>query len=176
MLFDSWTGIWRVLLVGTAAYLVLLVMLRISGKRTLSKLNAFDLVVTVALGSTLATVLLSKDVPLAEGAAALALLVGLQFVATFVAVRSKRFRSALKAEPTLLLHRGSFLHDAMLRQRVSEDEVLAALRSSGLSGPSDADAVVLETDGSLSVVCDTTRGIAPRAVRSGQGDVEPRES
>jgi uncharacterized membrane protein YcaP (DUF421 family) len=163
-----------VLLVGTAAYLVLLVMLRISGKRTLSKLNAFDLVVTVALGSTLATVLLSKDVPLAEGAAALALLVGLQFVATFVAVRSERFRSVLKAEPTLLLHRGRFLHDAMLRQRVSEDEVLAALRGSGLSGPSDADAVVLETDGSLSVVRDTTNGIRP--ARAGREDVERRDS
>ena len=71
MLFDSWAGLGRVLLVGTLAYVALVLLLRISGKRTLSKLNAFDLVVTVALGSTLATVLLSKTVALAEGVLAI---------------------------------------------------------------------------------------------------------
>ena len=60
MLFDSWAGLGRVVLIGTLAYGALVLLLRISGKRTLSKLNAFDLVVTVALGSTLATVLLSN--------------------------------------------------------------------------------------------------------------------
>ena len=67
MIFDTWFGLLRVLVVGTAAYAALVLLLRASGKRTLAKLNAFDLVVTVALGSTLATVLLSKDVALAEG-------------------------------------------------------------------------------------------------------------
>ena len=56
MLFDSWAGLGRTLLVGPLAYVALVLLLRISGKRTLTKLNAFDLVVTVALGSTLATV------------------------------------------------------------------------------------------------------------------------
>ncbi|HUH13323.1 MAG TPA: hypothetical protein VMK65_09445, partial [Longimicrobiales bacterium] len=59
MFFDSWTGLGRVLLVGALAYAALILILRISGKRTLTKLNAFDLVVTVALGSTLATTLLT---------------------------------------------------------------------------------------------------------------------
>ena len=61
MFFDSWFGLLRVALVGVAAYLALIVMLRLSGKRTLGKMNAFDLVATVALGSTLATVLLSDS-------------------------------------------------------------------------------------------------------------------
>jgi uncharacterized membrane protein YcaP (DUF421 family) len=65
--FDDWSGLLRVLIVGVCAYLSLLVMLRGSGKRTLDKLNAFDFIVTVALGSTLATVLLSSDVALVEG-------------------------------------------------------------------------------------------------------------
>ena len=67
MFFDSWAGLLRVLVVGTLAYAALVLLLRVTGKRTLSKMNAFDLIVTVALGSTLATVLLSKDVALAEG-------------------------------------------------------------------------------------------------------------
>ena len=51
MFFDSWTGLLRVLVVGGCAYSALILFLRLSGKRTLAKLNAFDLVVTVALGS-----------------------------------------------------------------------------------------------------------------------------
>ena len=150
--FDSWSGVVRVLAVGAAAYVLIVILLRVSGKRTLSKLNAFDLVVTVALGSTMATVLLSKSVALAEGLLAFALLVGLQYAVAWLSVRSPRFGAVVKSEPGLLLHRGRFLEGAMRRERVTHDEVVSALRSSGLSRPEDAAAVVLETDGSLSVV------------------------
>jgi uncharacterized membrane protein YcaP (DUF421 family) len=99
MFFDTWAGLGRVLLVGPLAYVALVAILRISGKRTLTKLNAFDLVVTVALGSTLATVLLSKNVALAEGVLAMALLVFLQFAITWLSVRSGGFRDLVKSEP-----------------------------------------------------------------------------
>lgn len=71
MIFQNWGGIGRTLLVGVLAYVALILLLRLSGKRTLAKLNAFDLVVTVAIGSTLATILLSESVALAEGVVAL---------------------------------------------------------------------------------------------------------
>ena len=87
VLFDGWAGICRVLLVAPLAYVALVILLRVSGKRTLSKFNAFDLVVTVALGSTLATILLSKDVPLMDGVAALALLIVLQYGVSWLSVR-----------------------------------------------------------------------------------------
>jgi uncharacterized membrane protein YcaP (DUF421 family) len=64
VLFSSWADLGRVLVVGPLAYVSLVLFLRVSGKRTLTKLNAFDLVVTSALGSTLATILLSKSVSL----------------------------------------------------------------------------------------------------------------
>jgi uncharacterized membrane protein YcaP (DUF421 family) len=70
------------LLVGFLAYVGVVFLLRLSGRRTLSKMNAFDLIVTVALGSTLATILLDRELPLAEGMLAFALLIGLQFVVT----------------------------------------------------------------------------------------------
>ncbi|MFN4062409.1 MAG: DUF421 domain-containing protein [Paracoccus hibiscisoli] len=152
ILFDSWPSLIRIPLVGLLAYAALILMLRVSGKRTLSKMNAFDLIVTVALGSTLSTVLLDDGIPLAEGVAALALLICLQYVITWASVRSPRFQGLIKAEPTLLVHRGRYLPDAMRRQRVTQDEVQAALRQ---SGQSDIDAVLwvmLETDGSMTVV------------------------
>jgi uncharacterized membrane protein YcaP (DUF421 family) len=152
MLFDSWSGLGRVVLVGTLAYVALVLVLRISGKRTLTKLNAFDLVVTVALGSTLATVLLSKSVARVEGVLAMVLLERLQYAITWLSVRSPRFEALIKAEPTLLVHRGRFLERAMKAERITREEILAALRASGAAGVDGTAAVVLETDGTLSVV------------------------
>lgn len=152
MLFDGWQPLVHVLAVGVPGYVGLIVLLRITGKRTLTKMNAFDFVVTVALGSTLATMLLSGKVSLAAGLSAFALLIFLQFAVTFAAVRSPRVRSLVKAEPTLLLHRGEFLHVAMRRERVSRDEVIAAARKAGIADLADVAAVVLETDGEMSVI------------------------
>lgn len=152
MLFDNWTGIGRTLLVGVLAYAALVLILRVSGKRTLTKLNAFDLVVTVALGSTLATIVLSESVALAEGVVAFLLLAGLQFVITWASVRSERFQTFVKNEPTLLLHHGRPLPRAMRQERITREELDAALRSAGLRDPAQAAAVVLESDGTLSVI------------------------
>jgi uncharacterized membrane protein YcaP (DUF421 family) len=152
MLFDSWQGLGRVLFVGVLAYIGLVLFLRASGSRTLSKLNAFDLVVTVALGSTLATIILSKDVALAEGLLAFAVLIALQYTVTWGSVRSSTFSRTVKSEPVLLVLRGEFLTGAMRRARVTEPEVYAVLRSQGVRDLEDVDAVVLESDGSLSVL------------------------
>jgi uncharacterized membrane protein YcaP (DUF421 family) len=152
MFFDSWPGLLRVVLVGSLAYAVLVLLLRISGKRTLAKMNAFDLIVTVALGSTLATVLLSKDVALAEGITAFALLIVLQFVVAWLAARSERIERMVKAEPALLLYQGRFLREPMRAERVTEAEVRASIRAQGILDLEEVHAVVLETDGGFTVL------------------------
>lgn len=152
MFFENWYGLLRVAVVAPLAYLGLIVLLRASGKRTLAKLNAFDLIVTVALGSTLASIITSKSIPLIEGLTALLVLILLQYVVAWLSVRSERVSQLVKSEPTLLLRDGRFLPEALKKQRVTSDEVLAALRSSGVDNPNGAAAVILETDGSLSVI------------------------
>ncbi|MCX2923287.1 DUF421 domain-containing protein [Streptomyces sp. NEAU-W12] len=152
MFFDSWDELVRVLVMAGPAYLILVAAVRTSGKRTLSKMNAFDLVVTVALGSTLATILLNRQVALWEGALALGSLVVLQFVTAWASVRFRRVRRLVKAEPTLLLREGRMLHEAMRRQRVTPDEVRQAIRAQGTGALELVHAVVLETDGSFSVI------------------------
>ncbi|TDN38485.1 DUF421 domain-containing protein [Hymenobacter sp. UV11] len=156
--FISWASIGRTLIIGVAAYVGLMLLLRISGKRTLTKMNAFDLVVTVALGSTLATVLLSKSVALADGLTAFALLIALQFSITWLSVRSRTVGQLVKAEPTLLVYQGAFLPAAMRTERITEHELLAALRQHGLASVDKAAAVVLENNGQLSVLKQTTTG------------------
>lgn len=152
MFFDSWHGIVRVLVIGLCAYAAVIVILRITGKRTLAKMNAFDLVVTVALGSTLSSILLSKDVALVEGMTALALLAALQFAIAWTSVRSAVVRRLAKSDARRLLTDGRIDANALHDERVTRDELLAAIRSSGFGDPDLIAAVVLETDGSFSVI------------------------
>jgi uncharacterized membrane protein YcaP (DUF421 family) len=142
----------RTAIIAVLAYASLVALLRFSGRRTLSKMNAFDLVITVSLGSTLATILLSKDVSLAQGVLSLALLIGMQFIVTWSSVRAGWVRRLVTGEPALLLYQGVFLQSSLRRARVTEDEVRAAVRSAGVARLDDVGAVVLETDGSFSIV------------------------
>ena len=152
LFFDGLSGVLRILIVGAAAYVGLVLFLRLSGNRTLSKMNAFDLVVTVALGSTLATILLNANVPLAEGLTALALLVGLQFLVTWSSVRVHWVRGAVTGQPRLLFSSGRYLERGLRRARVTRAEVRAAVRAAGHADLDAVEAVIMETDGSFSVV------------------------
>jgi uncharacterized membrane protein YcaP (DUF421 family) len=152
--FDDWQGVARVLAVGTAAYASLILILRTSGKRTLSKLNAFDLVVTVALGSCLATVLLSKDVAFSEGVAAFVVLVAGQYAISWASVRSRAARELVKSQPRVLLWRGELMERAMREERITRAEVESAVRGQSTGSITECAAVVLETDGSLHVLRD----------------------
>lgn len=152
LFYQGWSGMVRTVIVGMMAYVVLVLFLRISGKRTLAKLNAFDLVVTVALGSTLSAILLQESIALSEGAVALGLLIALQFLVTWVSVRSHVAAKIVRSEPTLLVRSGQLCPDAMHKQRVTEDEILSSVRSNGGQSLQDVDAVVLESDGSMSII------------------------
>jgi uncharacterized membrane protein YcaP (DUF421 family) len=152
MWFDTWSDVLRILIIGTASYVTLVLLLLGFGKRTLGQLNAFDFIVTVALGSTLATILLNSSVSWSEGLAALVVLAFLQFLVAWVSARRPRLRSALTSEPVLLLRDGRMLTDVLRGNRLTESEVLQAVRGSGSGDVSDIAAVVLETNGKLSVI------------------------
>ena len=137
---------------GIIAYIAIIFMLRISGKRTLSKWNSFDFVVTIAFGSVLASILLSTKDAFGQGILGFGLLVLFQYVITWISVRSSIIQKLIKSEPSLLLFRGKMRHDVMKKERIAEGEIFAALRNSGVSAIEDADAVILETDGSFSVI------------------------
>lgn len=168
MFFNGWEPLVRTAIIGVLAYLSLVTMLRVSGKRTLSKLNAFDLVVTVALGSTLASILTSSDVALAQGLLAFFVLIGLQYLLAYLSTRPGRLAGTvedlIKSEPALLVFKGKLLTETLRKERLTESEILAAIRSQGHGDISEIDAVVLETDGSISVV----KGVIPNLQRSAE--------
>ena len=168
MFFDNVSGLLRVLVVGPLAYVWLIAVLRCSGKRTLAQLNAFDFIVTVALGSTLATVALSSSVAWSEGALALGLLAALQFVVAWGSVHVAWVRGAVTSAPTVLLRDGQLDLAALARQRITEESLRQAVRSAGIGGLELVSAVVLECDASR-----TMRAVPPKRDRA-DGDQPPR--
>lgn len=106
----------------------------------------------MALGSTLATILLTDNVALSEGIAAFMVLIGLQYAVTWLSVRSSRVSHLVKSEPALLYYHDTVLHDQLRRARVTESELCAEVRQQGIASLADVQAIVLETDGSFAIV------------------------
>ena len=152
MFFDSWPSLGHTALSALCAYVALIVFLRVGGKRTLAKMNAFDFVVTIALGSTLASVITSKTLPLADGLLALAMLIALQYGVASAIIRAHWFQRLVKSRPRSVFRDRRFDEEAMRRERLARDEVLMAMRRAGIHDVDSVYMVVLESDGSLSVL------------------------
>ena len=150
--FSGWDAIVRTLVITALAYPGMLLMIRLSGHRTLAQFNAFDLIVTVALGSTLASVITSKDVALFQGLFAFFLLIGLQFLLSRLTTLSPRVERVINGEPVLLVYRGELLWPAMQRALITDEEIKSTVRSQGYGNLAELEAVILETNGKLSVV------------------------
>ncbi len=154
MWFDNWPEIGQIALTTLVVYFALIAILQIAGKRSIAKLNIFDLVVTVALGSILASVMLTRSLSVADGLAAFIVLAGLQYLVTFLSVRFGWFKQVIRSDARILLKDGKFLEDEMKKERVTHGEIEAAIRGKGHGEIENIAAVVLETDGSFSVIED----------------------
>ena len=149
---SGWVELIRTVVVGTLAYVAVVLLLRGAGKRALTKMRAYDFVVTVALGSSLATALLSSQVKLDKAVIGVALLLGLQRLFASLSTRWPWFHNLVNNEPTLVFHHGRMLRDAIEKLNLTSHEIQAAVRSTGKGDLDEVEAVVVETDGSFSVI------------------------
>lgn len=150
--FDSWESILRIICVTPLAFVAIVLLLRFSGKRTLAKMNAFDFVVTIALGSVLAGVALNQNIPLADGVTAILSFIGIQFLFTWLSVRVKAFKTLITSRPSLIFYKGKFLHQAMKKGRITVEEICSAARQKGISNLDGIDMIILETTGDISII------------------------
>lgn len=150
--FDGWEGILRIICVTPLAYVAMVFLLRVSGKRTLSKMNAFDFVVTIALGSVLASVALNQKMPFADGVTAMMSFIGIQFLFTWLSVRVKAVKAIIASKPSLIYYKGSFLHQRMKKERITIEEIHSAARQNGFSTLEDIDMIILETTGDIAII------------------------
>lgn len=158
--FSNWESVLRTVVITILAYVSLILLLRSFGKRSLSKMNAFDFIVTVALGSTLATVALNKSVPLLEGVLAFFLLLFLQYIITWLSVRVKAIKNWVTSTPALLLYRGEQLKEVMKKERITLEEIQAKVREKGFGNLNEIEAIVLETTGELTIISKLQMGDA----------------
>lgn len=145
-------GVLKLITICVVSYISIVLVLRISGKRTLSKMNAFDFIITVALGSVLATTIVSYQDSFWNGILTFVTLVVLQYVATWLSVRFKFARTILKSRPSLLYFEGDFDEEALIKERITKGELKQAIRTSGFISFEQVAAIVLESDGTLSVM------------------------
>ncbi|MES2829833.1 MAG: YetF domain-containing protein [Bacteroidota bacterium] len=151
LLFKNWESVSHVAFCAFLAYIILFLFIRISGKRTLAKLTAFDFVVTVTLGSTLSSMILAK-VTMAEGAVALIVIISLQYLLAWSARESKVLEKLINSSPTMVFYRGEFLEDAMKKEVLTREEIYAEIRKFRMLDVDQVEAVVMELNGELTVI------------------------
>ena len=132
-------------------YIALIIMTRISGKRSFSKMSSFDFAITVAIGSVMATVIISKSVSLWQGIMGLASIYIIQMLVAF-ARRFKPVRKITDNKPTLLMKDGELLEDNLKKCNVTISDIKAKLREANVIQLSEVKAVIFESTGDISVL------------------------
>ena len=152
MFFNNWQTLGETFILAALAYIGVVLFLRLSGKRTLAQMDAFDLAVTVAVGSILATIILDEKVVLVQGLTAVLTLVIMQVIASWLAIKSDTMQKIIKADPQLLFYKGKYCEETLKKNRILKEEILHAARSSSISSMDEVDVAILEPDGSVSLV------------------------
>ncbi len=151
-LFDiTWKTVGQIALSAFGIYLSVIVMTRICGKRSFSKMSSFDFAMTVAVGSIIATTVLSSSVNLLEGMVGLVAVYLLQICAAF-ARRNKAIRNLMDNSPLLLMDGETIIEDNLRKARVTKGDLRSKLREANVTELSQIKAVVFETTGDISVL------------------------
>ena len=150
--WGGWDPLLRILVVTTLGYIWLVVLVVGTGQRTLSDMTPFDFVITVTLGSAFGRVITATEVAVSEVVLAFAVLMVLQWVLAYARGRGFRITQLFDAQPALLYHRGETVERAMRRHRLGRADLLGAARKQGMGSLADVEAIVLESNGNLSVI------------------------
>ncbi len=136
----------------TLIYLFVLVGLRVLGKREFGQLSPLELVSLLMIPEIVSQAMIGNDYSLTSGLVGLATLLVLVFFTSVLMHRFERVQRLVAGEPTLLVHDGAFIPDAMNRMRVTPEEVLTELHKAGMDRLQDVRWAILEPDGSIAIV------------------------
>ncbi len=131
-------------------YLVVLVGVRLSGKREVGQMTPFDLTLLLLISNSVQNAMTGSDTSLVGGVAAAITLLLLNYLIAELSGTNRRFRKVIEGQPTLLVHDGQLLTAHLAKEHVSMDELERSLREHGVSSYHDVALAVLEVDGSIS--------------------------
>jgi uncharacterized membrane protein YcaP (DUF421 family) len=151
-MLTSWHTVLEIALRTTAVYVLVLIGIRLTGKREVGQMTPFDLTLLLLLSNSVQNAMTGPDTSLLGGAAAALVLLTLNFLLAEFSGMNRRFRKMIQGQPTLLIHNGECITPHMAKEHISMDELNRALREHGVACVGDAALAVLEVDGSISIL------------------------
>lgn len=151
-MFTTWQTALQIMGRTSAVYLLVLLGIRITGKREVGQMTPFDLTLLLLLSNSVQNAMTGPDTSLMGGVVAAVVLLIMNYLLAEVSGLNRRFRNLVEGSPTLLIHNGSLVTAHCAKEHVSVDEVHRALREHGVGSISEVALAVLEVDGSISVL------------------------
>lgn len=148
---SDWPGLLAIVITATGIYLAVIIFTRLAGKRSFSKMSSFDFAMTVAVGSVIATTVLSSSVSLWDGLVGMGSIYLLQLLIAILR-RFEWIKKMVDNSPLMLMDGKEILHENLKKARVSEDDLRSKLRESNVLQLEQVRAVVFETTGDISVL------------------------
>jgi uncharacterized membrane protein YcaP (DUF421 family) len=149
-MLTSWVTALQIVARTGAVYLLVLVGVRLTGKREVGQMTPFDLTLLLLLSNSVQNAMTGPDTSLAGGVVAAIVLLTLNFLVAEVSGVNRKFRRVVQGSPSLLIHDGQLVTEHLLKEHLTVDEVMRALREHGIGSISEVAIGVLEVDGSLS--------------------------
>ena len=142
-------------------YISILISLRVMGKGEIAEMNSYDLVITLLIADVVSMPMENNNIPLINGIASLTGLVLMQTLISYISLKSRKFNSFLSGSATILINKGKIDQKQLKKERISIDELLEQLRVQGFFNIRDVQYAILERDGNLSIVPNSTYNSTP---------------
>lgn len=165
------TAAGMVLLTALGIYLSVMILTRVAGLRSFAKISSFDFAVTVAIGSLIASTIITEDPPLLQAMVGLAALYALQMAVAVLRQKSTAVRKTVDNAPLLLMDGDRVLEENLRKARVTKDDLRGKLREANVLRRSEIRAVVMEATGDVSVLHGDPEGdrLEPEILRNVRG-------
>ncbi|MER1954458.1 MAG: YetF domain-containing protein [Desemzia incerta] len=152
LLFDGWQSTVRITLTTIFLYLILIVLLKIFGSRSVSSFSVYDMIATITIGSVISSTLVLKEINLINGMVAIIVLLVLQFSLSKLVTKWEGLYPFANPTPKVVFYKGEFKNESMKKVRVNKEEIYSAIRREAGTTSDNVEAVLLEPNGDLTVI------------------------
>ncbi len=149
-MMPGWHVLVEIALRSAVIYMIVLLGVRLSGKREVGQMTPFDLTLLLLISNSVQNAMTGPDTSVLGGIVAAVTLLVLNYLVAELAGTNRRFRKLIEGQPSLLIHDGQVIAAHMAKEHVSMDELQRALRQHGITSYHDVALGVLEVDGSIS--------------------------
>jgi len=137
-----------------AVYLFIIIAIRIFGKKELAQLSVVDLVFILLISNAVQNAMVGPDSTLSGGLVAASTLFLVNYALKYLQYRFPKLGKVVQGDATMLVYQGKILESHMKKAKITDDELMEAVREHGVKSINDVDLAIMEVDGSISVLSD----------------------